>query len=255
MLKKNATKEKIKAGQAVIGFSMHFTSPYIIEALGNVGFDFVYFDCEHGPMSEESCGEMIRAAELVGLTPLVRLPADHPGILRLLDLGVMGVIIPHCSTKQEAQAAVKAIKYPPGGERGIGGRSLAMSAMPIADYVIEANKETMVIGMIEDAEALNNLSDILTVDGLDVLFIGRSDLSISLGIPGQVNSPVIQDAVNRIITEGRAAGKAVGVGAINVEDTDSVRHFLEQGAQFFSLSCTSILKSASRNLLKRIKGD
>jgi len=255
MLKKNATKEKIKAGQAVIGFRMDFTSPYIIEVLGNVGFDFVYFDCEHGAMSEESCGEMIRAAELVGVTPLVRLPANHPGILRLLDSGVMGVIFPHCNTKQEAQAAVKAVKYPPEGERGIGGRSLAMSAMPTADYVIEANKETMVIGMIEEAEALNNLSDILTVDGLDVLFIGRSDLSISLGIPGQVNSPVIQDAVNRIITEGRAAGKAVGVGAINVDDTDSVRHFLEQGAQFFSLNCTSILRSASRNLLKKIKGD
>ena len=137
-------------------------------------------------MSEESCEEMIRAAELVDLTPLVRVP--HLGItLRSLDSGAMGVIIPHCNTKQEAQAAVKAVKYPPEGERGIASRLLAMSGMPTADYVIEANKEIMVVGMIEEEEALSNLSDILTVDGLDVLFIGRSNLSLSLDIDNHTN--------------------------------------------------------------------
>lgn len=256
MLKKNATKEKIKAGQAVIGFRMDFTSPYIVEVLGNIGFDFVYFDLEHGPMSEESCQEMIRAAELVGLTPLVRVPTNHPGITsRVLDSGAMGVIIPHCNTKQEVQAAVKAVKYPPEGERGIAGRSLSLSGMSPADYIKAANNETMVIAMIEEVEALNNLSDILTVDGLDILFIGRLDFSLTAGTPGQINAPVIQDAVNRIITEGQTAGKAVGVGAINVDDPDSVKNFIKQGAQFFSLNTTSVLRSAAQGLLKKIKAD
>lgn len=256
MLKKNATKEKLKVGQAAIGFRLDFTSPYIVEALGNIGFDFVYFDLEHGSMSEESCQEMIRAAELVGLTPIVRVPSYDPGITtRFLDSGAMGIIFPHCNTKQNAQAAVNAVKYPPEGERGIGGRSLSLSAMSTADYLREANKETMVITMIEEMEALNNLSEILTVDGLDVLWVGRLDFSISSGIPGKVNDPVIQNAVNRIITEGRAAGKAVGVGAINVDEPESIRDFIRQGAQFFSLNTASMLRSAARDLLKRIKTD
>ena len=256
MLKKNATKEKLKVGQAAIGFRMDFTSPYIVEVLGSIGFDFVYFDLEHGPMSEESCQEMIRAAELVSLTPLVRVPTNDPGVTaRFLDCGAMGIIFPHCNTKQDVQVAVKAVKYPPEGERGIGGRSLSLSAMPTADYVREANKETMVIAMIEEVAALNNLPDILTVDGLDVLWVGRLDFSLSSGIAGQVNDPVIQNAVSRIITEGRAAGKAVGVGAINIDEPDSVRNFRQQGAQFFALNTTSMLRSAARDLLKRINSE
>jgi len=253
---KNKTKEKLKSGQTAIGFRMDFASPYIVEVLGDVGFDFVYFDLEHGPMSEESCQEMIRATELAGLTPVVRVPTGDPGVTaRFLDSGAMGIVFPHCNTKQDAQAAVKAVKYPPEGERGIGGRSLSLSTLSIADYIKEANKETMVIAMIEEVEALNNLSEILTVDGLDVLWVGRLDFSISSGVPGQVNAPVIQKAVNRIITEGRAAGKTVGVGAINVDDPDSVKRFIKQGARFFALNTTSILKSAAANLLKRIYTD
>ena len=127
--------------------------------------------------------------------------------------------------------------------------------MPTADYIKEANKETLVIAMIEDVVVLNNLSEILAVDGLDILWVGRLDFSVSSGVPGKVNDPVIQDAVNRIITEGKAAGKIVGVGAINVDEPDSIRHFMQQGAQFFALNAASILRSASRDLLKRINPD
>lgn len=256
MLRKNVTKEKLKAGQTTIGFRIEFTSPYIVEALGDIGFDFVYFDLEHGPMSEESCQEMIRAAELVCLTPLVRVPINDPGVVaRFLDSGAMGIIFPHCNTKQDAKAAVSAVKYPPEGERGMGGRSLSLSAMPTADYIKEANKETLVIAMIEEVAALNNLPEILAVDGLDILWVGRLDFSVSSGVPGKVNDPVIQNAVSRIITEGRAAGKTVGVGAINVDEPDSIRNFRQQGAQFFALNTASILRSAARDLLKRINAD
>lgn len=113
----------------------------------------------------------------------------------------------------------------------------------------------MVIAMIEEVAALDNLADILTVAGLDVLWVGRLDFSVSAGFPGQLNAPVIQQAVNRIITEGRAAGKAVGIGAINVDQPDSVRDFVQQGAQFFALSATSMLRSAARDLRQRIDTD
>jgi len=127
--------------------------------------------------------------------------------------------------------------------------------MPTADYIKEANKETLVIVMIEDVVALNNLPEILAVDGLDILWVGRLDFSVSSGVPGKVNDPVIQDAVNQIITKGKAAGKTVGVGAINVDEPDSIRNFRQQGAQFFALNTASILRSAARDLLKRINAD
>jgi 2-keto-3-deoxy-L-rhamnonate aldolase RhmA len=250
---KNATKAKLKADKTAIGVRMDFTSPFVVENLAGLGFDFIYFDLEHGPSSEESCQEMIRAAELAGLTPVVRVPNYDPGMTnRFLDSGAMGVIFPHCNTKQDAEAAVRAVKYPPDGERGAGGRSMTMSGMPIADYIREANQETMIIAMIEEMEALENLPEICTVDGLDVLWLGRLDLSISSGVPGKLDDPKIQKAVNRIIAEGRAAGKIVGVGAVNADQPEQILEFIKQGARFFSLNTTSILRSAARNVLNII---
>ena len=250
---KNAAKEKIKNGQAIMGLRMDFGSPYIIERLAHIGFDFVLLDCEHSPMTEESCLDMVRACEHVGLTPLVRVPSNRPEvILHFLDLGAMGVIIPHCNTKEDAQHAVEAVKYPPEGIRGIAGRTQSLSEMPMAEYVVQANKETMVVVQIEEAEALDNLSEIITTDGIDVLYIGRADLSLSLGIAGQVSHPKITEAVKKIITEGRAAGKAVGVGALPINDPKIAREFLNQGAQFFVLDSTSILRNAAKELLQKI---
>ena len=215
MIMKNTTKAKLKAGKAVIGMRMDFTSSALVESLSGLGLDFVYFDLEHGPSSVESCQDMCRAAEVGGLTPLVRVSSYDIGYTdRLLDSGAMGIIFPHCNTKKDAEAAVRAVKYPPEGERGAGGRPLTLSGMSITDYVPPANRETMIITMIEEMEALDNLSEILTVEGLDVLWIGRVDLSVSAGIPGKLDDPKVQDAVKRIIAEGNAAGKTVGVGAV-----------------------------------------
>jgi len=250
---KNTTKAKLKAGKAVIGVRLDFTVPYVVESLAGIGFDFVYFDLEHGPSSEESCQDMFRAAELAGLTPIVRVPSSEPGFTaRLLDSGAMGIIFPHCNTKQDAKAAVRAVKYPPDGERGAGGRPLSLSGMPIADYVREANRETLIITMIEEMAALQNLPEILTVEGLDVLWIGRVDLSVSSGIPGKLDDPKIQDAVRRVIAEGNAAGKVVGVGAVSADRPEQIREFIKQGARFFSLYMTGVIRSAGRNILKTI---
>lgn len=253
MLMKNATKAKLKADKTAIGVRMDFTSSAIVESMTGLGFDFVYFDLEHGPSSVESCQDMFRAAEVAGLTPLVRVSSYDPGYVdRFLDSGAIGIIFPHCNTKQDAEAAVRAVKYPPQGERGAGGRPLTLSGMPIADYIREANRETLVVTMIEEMEALENLPEILTVEGLDVLWIGRVDLSVSSGIPGKLDDPKIQDAVNRIITEGRAAGKVVGVGAVNADRPEQISGFIKQGARFFSLDTISMLRSASRNIIKNI---
>ncbi len=253
MLMKNTTKAKLKAGKAAIGIRMDFTSSSIVESMVGLGFDFVYFDLEHGPSSVESCQEMFRAAEIAGLTPLVRVSSYDTGYVdRLLDSGAMGIIFPHCNTKQDAETAVRAVKYPPEGERGAGGRPLSLSGMPITDYVREANRETLIVTMIEEMEALKNLPEILTVEGLDVLWIGRVDLSVSSGIPGELDDPKIQDAVKRVIAEGNAAGKVVGVGAVSADRPEQIREFINQGARFFSLDTTGMLRSAARKIRQNI---
>jgi len=235
---------------------LDFTSPYLVEVLGGLGFDFVYFDLEHGPSGEEACQEMIRAAELAGLTPLVRVPFNEPGLVgRFLDSGAMGIIFPHCNTKQDAEAAVRTVKYPPTGERGMGGRSLSLSGMPPADYIRQANEQTLVVVMIEEQEALSNLSEIVTAPGLDVLWVGRLDFSASSGVPGKLDDPKVQGAVDRIIKEGTAAGKVVGVGAVNADQPEKIKAFIRQGARFFSLNATSILRSAAGDVLKKIRAD
>jgi len=253
VMMKNATKAKLKAGKAAIGIRLDFTSSAIVESLTGLGLDFVYFDLEHGPSSIESCQDMFRAAEVAGLTPLVRVSSYDIGYAdRLLDSGAMGIIFPHCNTKKDAEAAVRAVKYPPEGERGAGGRPLTLSGLPVTDYIREANRETLIITMIEELEALDNLPEILTVEGLDVLWIGRVDLSVSSGIPGKLDDPKIQDAVKRIIAEGSAAGKVVGVGAVNSNRPDQIKEFINQGARFFSLDTTAVLRSAARNIVQSI---
>ncbi len=254
MLRKNLTREKLKAGGVAIGARLDFTSPYLVEMLGGLGLDFVYFDLEHGPTGEEACQEMIRAAELAGLTPLVRVPFTEPGLVgRFLDSGAAGIIFPHCNTADDARAAVRTVKYPPQGERGMGGRSLGLSGMPPADYISAANSETMVVAMIEEQEALHNLPGIVAVDGLDVMWVGRLDFSVSAGVPGKLDASPVQEAVERIMKEGTAAGKVVGVGAVNADRPDEIRAFIGRGARFFSLNTTSILRSAARDAVNKIR--
>ena len=254
MLKENSTKKKLLSGQAVIGARMDFASPDIVEVMGAVGYDFLYYDCEHAPMNEETCLYMIRTAELVGLTPMVRVPENEPAcILRALDSGAMGIIIPHCNSKEEAKRAVNAAKYPPEGERGIAGRSIRMSGKSPADYVIEANKETMVIAMVEEERALENLAGILEIDGIDVIWIGRADLSLSMGIPGQYTHPRVEKAISKAITEVRAAGKVIGIGAMPPNDPETVKNFIAQGAQFFSISILPLVKIAAQNWMEKAK--
>ncbi len=251
----NKTKQKLEAGDAVIGVRMDYASADIVEIMGQVGYDFLYYDCEHAPMNEETNAEMIRVAELVGITPMVRVYENTPAcILRALDSGAMGVIIPHCNTKEEAEAAVRAAKYPPMGERGIAGRSIRMSGMAPADYVEAANRETMIVAMVEEERAIENLDEILEVDGIDVIWVGRGDLSLSMGLPGQYTHTKVEAAISTAIEKARAAGKIIGVGAMPPNDPETVVRFTKQGAQFFSITNLNLFKIAAKDWLDKAKG-
>lgn len=238
-------KARLLAGQPVFGVTMMFPAPQIVEMLGSLGFDWILIDCEHGTFSPESVESMVMAAEVSGLTPLARPPLNNPeAILQLMERGVMGVQVPHVNTATEAKRAVEAVKYFPLGQRGLaaGTRPTAYGLRSsTADYVSQANQETLVCIQLEEKQALENLDELLHVEGVDVLFLGPSDLSQSLGVPGQVQDPLVRevmaDAFRRIGLAGKIAGSA--------GSPEAIRSYRQQGAQYLYTHLPTLLARAS----------
>lgn len=240
-MRTNKTKVKLKAGKAVFGLSITFPSPDLVEILGYCGADFLHLDTEHSSTSYETLIHMVRAAELSGVTPLVSVPESLPGqyaglILKVLDLGAMGVIVPHVESKLEAQSIVDAARYFPEGKRGMfgSGRAISYGLQPsVPQYIKEANEETMVVVKVESSDGIKNIDEILSVPGIDVLTIGPNDLAQSMGYPsGKHTEPAVIDAVHTIIRRARAAGVAVGVGVPFNFPRDVYKGFLDAGVQF-----------------------
>ena len=254
-MRQNTAKAKLKAGEAIIGPIVGFTSPQLVEVAGRAGFDFVFIDCEHGAIGLDECENMVRAADVVGLSTIVRVPENNPQqILRYLDLGAHGVQVPHVTTRDDALRAVDASKYAPQGSRGMGGGRAAdygLGALTGEDFLAFANQHTWVSAMIEDREGIRNLDQILSVEGLDIIAIGPNDLAASLGFAGQVSHPEVQRTIDEIVAQGRAAGKAVGVGGNS--DAESVRRNILRGATYLTLSYAGFIGRASRTLLTRAR--
>ena len=167
-MRHNTMKEKLQKGELVTGCMLQGYLPSLVEICGLAGFDFVFLDAEHGPLSPEDCEGLARAAEVRGVTPLVRVPdLQESTLLRYLDVGAMGVILPGVSSVQEAREAVAAVKYHPLGKRGLNGVRASGYGMerPLADYAQEANRETVVLAIIENTAAMEALPEILQVEG------------------------------------------------------------------------------------------
>ena len=156
-MRKNLTKEKILTGETAYGVFVNVSNPSIVEIIGHLGFDFALIDAEHGPMGLESCEQMIRAADAVNITPLVRIAMNiQQNILRFLDMGALGVQLPLLNTKADVENVVRSVKYQPEGRRGLAGvraNNWGLSG-PLGEYVQEANRETLVIAQIETMEAV-----------------------------------------------------------------------------------------------------
>ena len=193
---KNTMKEKLLAGKSVLGVSVMIPSPQIVEMFGHLGFDWVLIDCEHGTISLETVELMIMAAEVSGITPIVR-PRDNSTqeIMRVMDRGAKGVQVPHVITAQDAKRVVEAVKFYPLGKRGLakGTRPAGYGFdLSMQEYVKKDNQETLVCIQLKDKEAIDNVEEILQVEEIDVFFIGPSDLSQSMGYPGQKDAPEVQ---------------------------------------------------------------
>lgn len=213
-----AFKEKLKR-DPVLALFMKTGDPAFVEAAGWAGVDAVILDREHGPVTLETMQNNIRAAQLSGVLPIVRVGAlDALKISQALDIGAAGVQIPQVSSRAEAENAVRAARFHPAGERGVCRfvRAARYSACPREEYFPSAN-QVLVILQLEGSEAVENLDEILAVPGVDILFLGPYDLSQSLGVPGEVSHPKVVALMREVCERAQARGVVVGTFTDTVE--------------------------------------
>jgi 4-hydroxy-2-oxoheptanedioate aldolase len=245
----NTAKAKLAQGRPVTVVNPGYPAPGLVELLGRLGFDVIFIDTEHGPASWSEVEDMVRAAELAGATPIVRVQAnDGPTITRALDRGAGGVQVPHVNTRAEAEAAVRHAKFAPLGHRGFAGGRAAFGE-PMAEFTRRANEETMVVAMLEEVEALENLDEILKVDHVDVFFVAPGDLAQSMGHPGRMDHPDVQAAIDRAVARIREAGRVPGVLATPA----TVRRYLEHGALFVYTGIQNLLDPGARDFLAAVR--
>jgi 2-keto-3-deoxy-L-rhamnonate aldolase RhmA len=245
----NTTKAKLREGKAVAGpIISEMRSPGGVKLMALGGYDFLFFDQEHGMLNWETTLNLVQMALLCGITPIVR-PTDttYALVARSLDTGAQGVIIPRVETREQAEAAVSYAKYPPLGRRGAGGdgrngyeRRSALQA------VEESNAETLIVLQIESREGVDNLDEIAAVDGVDVILIGPQDLSISLGVHGNFTHPTFLEAAQHVAEVSKTHRRASGMVE---KEASAFRRWYEMGMRFLVCNSDSnmLFAAASRD--------
>jgi 2-keto-3-deoxy-L-rhamnonate aldolase RhmA len=246
----NAARRKLQEGKLVLCMGLRLArtldAPMVAAA---AGFDAVYIDLEHSPISLETASTLCIGSAALGLTPLVRVPGHgEEWVARALDGGAQGVIVPGVSSRAEAEQAVAAARFPPAGRRSVMGATPALGyrPVPLAQVNETLNRETLVIPMIETAEGVAAAREIASVAGVDLLLVGANDLSTALGVPGELRHAKMKSAVQAVAAACRQAGKPLGMGGIR-SDAELQRELVDLGARLF-LAGTDVgyLASAAR---------
>lgn len=239
--------EKEKA----FGIFMKTGDPAFVETAGYAGMDFAILDTEHGPVSIENMQNNVRAAQVAGLFPIIRVDSlSDVSIAKALDIGAMGVQVPQITTADEARLAVRYAKFAPLGERGVCRfvRAARYSATPGAEYFPQAN-QALVIIQLEGAKAIENLDAILAVEGVDIVFIGPYDLSQSLGVTGQTTHPKVVEKMRDIVERARAKNIVTGTFT---DSAETMRMWMDAGVNYISYSVdVGIFRDACQTLKGR----
>ena len=245
-------KEKLK-GDGAIGVFSKTSDPAFIEAMGYAGMDYVIIDLEHGPNSVQSVQNLIRGAQVAGLMPIVRVKESCASVQsEVLDIGAGGIQVPQITTKAEAEAVIKRTKFSPVGEGGVCRfvRAANYSAKDRFEYFKDAN-EAVTILQIEGQEGIDNIEDILSVEGIDVLFIGPYDLSQSLGVAGQIEHPLVEQKMLEIVE--LCAKKGITVGTF-VDTVANAQKWKKLGVKYISYSVdVGIFCDAVSQIVKSVK--
>lgn len=252
----NTTKTKLKAGKSVIGSFMRHGDPGLAETMCYMGWDYLLFDGEHSPLSPRECEQLARISELTGTTSIVRVPSNMPWMIgQVFDTGIQGVQIPMINTGADAQTAARAAKYAPMGTRGLATTRAANYGLKlpfaITDHIATSNAETMVVAQVETETSIEHLHEIIAVPEIDVIFIGPNDLSLSLGVPGELKHPKVQAAFDTIISAVTHSDKALGILVPNAE---AALEWQAKGARYIMVVMEAILAPAVRGFLKTVRG-
>lgn len=248
MTEARSFRDRLVARELLVGTWVKTPSPIVCEVLATTSLDALCLDAEHAPFGRLELDACIAATRAAGSVPLVRVPANAPHhILNALDCGASGVVIPHVTSAEGAQALCRASLYGPGG-RGYSGstRAAGFGAKTAAEQIRDSDAETAIIAQIEDVEGLDAVEEIAAVERLDCLFIGRMDLTVSLEQTDPAH-PAVTEAVETICAAAQSAGKAVGMWLPSPEEVD---HWREKGASLFLLaSDQAFLKYGARDLV------
>jgi 2-keto-3-deoxy-L-rhamnonate aldolase RhmA len=247
----NPVRKLLRAGHPVIGATITVPSPEVAAQAANLGFDFLWIEMEHSPITLETARNMILATRGLKAMPFTRVPVNELWTAkRALDAGSMGVIFPFTSTPELARQAVEACKYPPLGKRGAG-PGLASFRWPAPEgYYTFADRNVMVIVIIEQIQAVDRIDEIAAVPGIDVLFIGTNDLSFSMGLRGKQGTPELQQAIAKVVAAGRKNNIPLGRPAGNA---DQVQQFIKEGFLFFQAgSELGLMSAGAAPLLKSL---
>lgn len=245
----NPVKAQLKKGKPVIGVVISVNSVEVAAQAASLGFDFIWLEMEHTPISLETVRNVVLATRGLPAVPFARPPVNELWTAkRLLDAGVLGVIFPFTSTPELARQAAAACRYPPRGLRG-SGADLAQFRWPAPEgYYDFADENVMVIAVVEDTKALSQIDEIAATPGIDVLFIGTSDLSFSLGLRGRQDHPRLETAIAKIVAAGKKHGKVLGRPARTPAE---IRRFQKQGFLFFMTATDlELMAAGAAQLLK-----
>jgi 2-dehydro-3-deoxyglucarate aldolase/4-hydroxy-2-oxoheptanedioate aldolase len=237
-MRANAVKEKLRRGEVAVGTMVfEFASPGLPAILATTGADFAIYDMEHNGLSLETLRALMSWSRGVGPTPLTRVPAIDPQfIAHALDVGALGVMVPNVETVEQARTIVDAMKYPPVGHRGAAfgfGHDDFERAADVGAHVAALNERSLLIAQIESQRGLDNVDEIAAVEGIDVLWVGHFDLTLSMGIPGQFQDRRYLDAMARVAAACQRRGL---VGGFNVDNLEGGRHWIGQGFRMIAFS-------------------
>jgi 4-hydroxy-2-oxoheptanedioate aldolase len=255
MIRPNPVKAGLKAGKSYIGTFAKIPDPSVVELFSICGFDYFIIDNEHSQMSKESMLSLLRASDISGIVPIVRVRENSRAqILQALDAGGLGVMVPETSTAEEVKHVTDSALYAPEGCRGYtaSSRAAGYGSMDAAEYARKANEHVMTIVYCETLKGIENLDEMLAVPNLDVMWIGPMDLTQALGVTGQPKHPKVQAAMDDIIARCKKAGVAVGTIS---GDAETTKDLLSRGVQLIGLSSDqAMILNAGKRFLKEIRG-
>lgn len=252
-MRKNRIKTKVAGGGVALGAWLSFHSPELVEMSAYAGFDFVFLDGEHCGVGPRECLELVRAADAADVDAIVRVPRlDGPTLIGYLETGVTGLVIPHVANADDARRLVDAAKYPPEGHRSVMYSSRAarfgLGYAP-EEYLGVANRETMLIPLVEDLAGMRQVALIGAVPGVDLVFLGEGDLAVDMGHARRSDRSEVNAVVRQAQADLRAAGVPWGMSA---RDPETAVALVERGASWIITTTAALYARAARELIDRV---